>query len=315
MHKIVIIGPGALGGLLAARLGAVGRHETWLLDHDPDRAALLAAQGIILSANHTVNQVPIRATAAPRMIGPADLVLLCVKSRDVAAALDRAIPVLTDHSLLISFQNGIRHLRLLAAYQGPGLAALGVTVLGATGAGPGRVTLGGTGLTRIGLPTPARPGSPALDLLARGAATLNWAGLPTEVSSDILPHLWGKLLVNVGINALSAIHDCPNGRLPLIPAARAQLIAAVREAEAVARAQGIVLPADGVAATLAVCQATANNLSSMLQDVRRGRRTEIEAINGAVVEEARRLGLSAPVNQELVRRIRAIEKNFPDNFA
>jgi len=310
MHTIVIIGPGALGCLLAGRLGAAGRDDVWLLDHDAERAALLTRQGVRLTEAGQTSTILVRATSDAGQIGPAELVLLCVKSYDVATSLAGAQPLFGPGTLLVSFQNGISHLDPLTALPGPGLRAVGVTAMGATRTGPGEVTFGGAGLTRLGYQAPAD--QRAGQRLAQAAATLTAAGLQTEAVPDIMNHVWAKLLVNIGINALTALHDCANGGLLDIPGARGQLVAAVREAAAVALAKGITLPGDPVARTLEVCRSTATNISSMLQDIRRRRRTEIDAINGAVVQEARRLGLSAPVNEDLARRVRELARRAPD---
>jgi 2-dehydropantoate 2-reductase len=311
MPTIVIIGPGALGCLLAARLGAAGQHAIWFLDHDPARAAFLTRQGVQFTEAGRQSRVPVQATTDAGHIGPADLVLLCVKSYDVATSLLQARPLLAPTTLLISFQNGISHLDLLAADTGRGLRAVGVTAMGATRTGPGEIAFGGAGLTRIGFQ--AQVDQEASQRLAQAAATMTAAGMPTEAVPAILPHVWAKLLVNTGINALTALYDCTNGGLLDIPLARVQLANAVREAAAVAQAKGITLPDDDpVARTLEVCQATASNISSMLQDIRHHRRTEIDAINGAVVDAARLMGLPAPANEELVRRVKVLETGSLD---
>jgi 2-dehydropantoate 2-reductase len=172
---------------------------------------------------------------------------------------------------------------------------------------------GGHGLTRLGFVTPRS--DQARQQLAAASAAFNAAGLPAEVVPDIRDRLWQKLLVNVGINALTALHDCPNGMLLELPDARERLIAAVQEAAAVAAAEGVALAADPVAMTLQVCRDTAANLSSMLQDVRRRRPTEIAAINGAIVAIGERLGLATPVNRELTAAIKALEQGFTRDFS
>jgi 2-dehydropantoate 2-reductase len=103
----------------------------------------------------------------------------------------------------------------------------------------------------------------------------------------------------VGVNALTAIYDCPNGKLLALPKAREMMRLAVLEAAAVAEACGVKISPDPVGRTLAVCRATAGNISSMLQDVRQGRGTEIEAINGEIVRLAATFNIPAPVNKRL----------------
>ena len=303
--KTVIIGPGALGSLFAALLAAGHDNDVWLLDRDAERAARINGKLLLTIGEQEFCRF-VRAGADAAAIGPADLVLLCVKSRDVATAITCAAPLFTPHTILITLQNGIGHLDVLAQLALPMPPVVGVTAMGATLRSAGHVCHGGRGVTRIGFLSP-----PAMEQerhLADVAVLLQRADIPTEPVSNILDFVWAKLLVNVGINALTVLYDCPNGELLHIPAARQLLVAAVQEGEAVARELGIHLPADPVTQALEVCRATAANISSMLQDVRRDRPTEIMAINGALLAKAERLGLAAPVNRVLVARVRTIER-------
>jgi len=308
--KVVVVGPGALGCLLAAKL-SLAHNDVWLLDHDAGRAESLAASGVFLEEDGQLLPCPIRATADAGLIGATELLLLCVKSHQLEAALVTAAPVLRQVGLLLALANGIGHLEVLTEHCRGCFWGIGVTAQGATLAGMGRVIHRGEGLTKIGLP-PARGAEPSTPsqqkLLTAAAATLTQAGIPTMVVDQVLPHLWGKLLVNVGINALTAINDCPNGALLDSPGLVQLMTAAVQEAAQVAESLGIDMPGDPVTVVKDVCRATAANLSSMLQDVRAGRRTEIESINGAVVKLADALGLPVPVNRELVGRVRELEE-------
>jgi len=305
--KIVIIGPGALGSLFAAALAGRDDNDVWLLDHDPERAARMDGKLLLtVGEQEFCRSVSVRADAV--RIGPADLVLLCVKSRDVAAGISAAQPLFTPATILITFQNGISHLDTLAQMKLPVSPAVGVTAMGATLKAPGHVCHGGQGLTRMGFISPiSRQKETQLE---RAAGLFRQAGMPTERVANILDFVWAKLLVNVGINALSVIYDCPNGGLLANAEAREKLVAAVKEGHAVARASGIHVPGDPLSQALAVCEATAENISSMLQDVRRGRPTEIGAINGALLDRARAMGIDAPVNRELVSRVRMIEDGY-----
>jgi 2-dehydropantoate 2-reductase len=142
------------------------------------------------------------------------------------------------------------------------------------------------------------------------AALFNEAGLRTEVSPDIEAVLWGKLVVNSAINPLSALKGVPNGALLENPEWRALLEDTARESAAVAAARGIDVGGDPVGSVVAVARLTAANRSSMLQDLERGVPTEIDAINGVVVQEGARLGVPTPVNRRLLDEIRAREKEF-----
>ncbi|MFC1837826.1 ketopantoate reductase family protein, partial [Thermodesulfobacteriota bacterium] len=163
----------------------------------------------------------------------------------------------------------------------------------------GHVRHAGSGITRIGF---LKTASFARSLLlAKVCNLLNDCGIETAITDNILEYVWAKLLINVGINALTAIHRCPNGELLHSDDRKNKLIAAVQEGEAVARAMAISLPADPLAMTLEVCEKTAKNLSSMLQDVNNRRPTEIDSINGEIIAAGAKLGIAVPVNEELAR--------------
>jgi 2-dehydropantoate 2-reductase len=132
----------------------------------------------------------------------------------------------------------------------------------------------------------------------------------THLTSAILTKLWGKLFVNVGINALTATLDCKNGELLSLAGARERMETAIQEAIQVAKAKKIEIIGDPVEAARSVCQKTAGNVSSMLQDVRKKRKTEIGAINGAVVAFGRELGIETPENKRLMQQVKEIERTY-----
>lgn len=307
--KIAVIGPGALGCLLAAYLSP--KNETWLLDHDRNRAALLDRQGLILEKENRVVKRPVKATSDPKVIGTADLILLCVKSPTIAKALHSARALAGTDSLIIALQNGIGHLAALPELLGGISWSLGVTSHGATLVAPGYVLHRGKGLTRIGFLS-ENGGTGHNEQLSRAASTMTAAGIETATVPDIQNHIWAKLMVNIGINALTAIYNCPNGALLESAESMDLMEKAVREGIAVAEQTGISFAQDPLATTRQVCRDTAANISSMLQDVRKGRMTEIASINGALVDTAKKLGIATPVNEELVRKVKEIEAKYND---
>jgi 2-dehydropantoate 2-reductase len=170
----------------------------------------------------------------------------------------------------------------------------------------GKIRHAGCGATVIGKVTAESDA----DLVSL-AGLLTEAGINTSVSSDVLGLLWDKLLVNIGINALTALSGLRNGQLLEFRETEEILEAAVREAFQVAQALGIALSHnDPVTQTKEVCRLTAANTSSMLQDVRHKRKTEIEMMNGAIVREGQRLGIATPVNNVLTNLLSVIEKNY-----
>ena len=220
--------------------------------------------------------------------------------------LARVFATLRDHaaadSLVIGLQNGIRHLPLFQQ-QRPGRFAIGVTAQGATLVAPGHTRHGGNGMTCLGFPDTASDPAP----LQRTAEIFCRCQLNSVVEKDIIQRLWHKLIINCGINGLTVLYDCPNGELLKQPERQKRLAQLVNEAAAVARAQGITISGDPVARTMDVCRATANNISSMLQDIRANRQTEIMAINGALVEIAQHAKIDVPENRLLLRQVMELE--------
>jgi len=308
--RYVVVGPGALGCLVGAKLAqgaAATGQDVRLLDHDRERAGFINRHGLVYEKSGRQQTYPVAATAVPEEIGRADVLFLCVKSTGVQAALKFCRPLLQAGTLLIFMQNGIGHLEF-RDQTGEAVSAFGCTSEGATSLGAGQVRHAGEGQTFLGFLDPVSCTSQ--DLLAKTAACLQAGGLNVCIAENIRTRLWAKLFVNVGINALTAIHDCRNGDLLEIDEAMQEMRAAVEEAEELARAKGIPVENDPYETTVAVCRATALNISSMRQDVLKKRRTEIGAINGAVVRAAAKYGIKTPVNQSLARRIEEIERTY-----
>jgi 2-dehydropantoate 2-reductase len=306
----VVVGPGALGCLMGAKLAEAvsGKKDSlWILDHDHARAEHINRTGIVYQKFEQQKLYPVNACADPRIIGKADVLFLCVKSYDLEATLQFCRPLLQSRTLLIFMQNGIGHLDLQGQV-GDATSVYGCTSEGATSIGAGHTRHAGDGTTFLGFLD--RPDSSSQTLLAQTVARLAGGGLSVSISDSILTRLWAKLFVNVGINALTAIYNCKNGELLSIATAKEEMREAVREAEQLATAKGIPIETDPYLATVMVCRATAENISSMRQDVLKKRRTEIDAINGAVVKEALQYSIATPINTSFIKRIEEIERMY-----
>lgn len=299
---IAIIGPGALGCLLAARLLAAGE-DVRLVDYRPERARLFRERGLAftdLDGSRTILAVPV---ALPDELEPARLTLVTVKSQHTRVAAQDLPALMAAGGIALTLQNGLGNLEQMVAAVGPARLLAGVTFLGATRPADGEVVFAGSGATVIGAPAGSQV-SP--EEAAQVAGVFQRAGLPCQVRPDIEAALWEKLVVNVGINPLTAILRVPNGALPGLPEAWELAVAAAQEATAVAALSGLRLNLDPPARLREVCIATANNRSSMLQDVLAGRTTEIDALNAQVSLRGRALGAATPVNDLLTRLIRAL---------
>jgi len=306
--RIVVVGPGALGTLFAALLAPVTTDGLYLLDYRRQRAQALAKSGIFLEHEEVRRRLAVKVVSDPHdLVGVVDLIVLCVKALAVPEALKFVRPLATGKNLLVALQNGIGHHEELR-HSYPGAWALGVTTQGATLVRPGVVRHAGEGPTYLGFLPETRQLHPLLGEVVR---LFNHAGIAAEASADIQRRVWGKLLINAGINALTVIYDCANGRLLEIPRARERMRRAVSEAHALGRALGVRLPDNYISQVERVCLATGANISSMLQDVRRGRETEIMAINGALLRLGAKLGIALPENEALVREVQGLQRELP----
>ena len=303
--KIVIIGAGAMGGLFAARLAAAGE-DVSVVDVWAEHVETIRTQGLILETGEgEVRTKPAAVTRVEDLAAcAADLVIVFVKSGMTAAAARSAQTILGPAGRVLTLQNGLGNAEMIAEVFGADRVLAGTTAQGATLIGPGRIRHGGRGDTHIGRLT-----GPVDDFCREAAMILSRAGIPAIAEDTVQSLIWGKLVINVGINALTALLRFTNGQLNDHAETRELVKLAVAEAVQVAAASDVRLPYDNaVEKVLAVAAATATNRSSMLQDILRGRATEIDAINGALVREGVRLGVPTPVNATLTLLIKALEK-------
>ncbi len=308
--SITVIGPGAIGCLLAAYLARTGE-EVYLLDHRPERAALLKDRGIAVDGEREKFHTPIKVTADPTEISSAEILILCVKASDTAVAAAMLKDAFPPETHLLTLQNGLGNIEKLSEFFGSDRILAGATSHGATLLEIGRVRHAGYGEIWMGETSGVSSNQANRSKLQNLATTLNRAGLQAQVVDDIQSILWRKLVVNVGINALTAILGVPNGELLRIPECRSVMDGAVEEAVQVARGCGIHLQVpEEIERVRAVCSSTATNISSMLQDVKRQNKTEIDQINGAVVRMAARHGMASPVNEVLTALVRGLEAGY-----
>jgi 2-dehydropantoate 2-reductase len=295
--EVLIIGTGAMACLFAARLAAAGRTVT-MLGHWRSGLRALQKYGVRLELPDGSQAVyPVRATSDPRRCAGAHYALVLVKSWQTQKAAGDLQRCLAVEGLVLTLQNGLGNAETLRQALGAERLALGVSTSGATLLGPGRVRPSGEGPLTIQDHPAVRP---LAEILAQ-------AGFAVEFVQDAQALLWGKLLINAAINPLTALLGAPNGVLLQRPSAERLMAEAAKEAAAVATALGVALPyADPFEAARAVAQRTAENRSSMLQDVQRGAPTEIDAINGAIVRLGEQTSTPTPVNRALWLLVRAL---------
>lgn len=295
--KTAIIGPGALGCLFGAYLTEGGLDVT-LVDHRPERARNLEAAGVFVQGVRDDHHVRVKATANTGSLGPVDLAIVCVKAYHTEGALRSHGSLVGNSTTLWSIQNGLGNLEAMARVIPSSRIVGGSTTMGANLLGLGRVHHAGEGDTFIGELDGSR--SPRVELIAKAVSA---AGIRVQTRPDIQRLIWGKVLVNVAINALTAILRVRNGVLLEHEPAVRVMEEAVREAVRAAATRGIRFAEDeALAQAKEVARRTAGNRSSMLADILAGRRTEIDYINGAIAAMA-----PAPVNRVLAELVRALE--------
>ena len=303
--KIVIVGPGAMGCLFAAFLSK-SKEEIWLLDKNKEKAAKINQQGIIVEGISGNWQAKVKATAEVKEIGKADLLIVCVKSFHTKEAMLQAQPLVGTNTKVLTLQNGMGNIEIISEITGEDKVIGGTTNEGATLLGTGHIRHAGKGETVIGMIDGKTPVE-----MRSIREIFNKVGFETKMSRDIKSLLWSKLIINVGINALTAITRLNNGRLPEFEGTRKILREAVTEAVKVSKRKRIKLIYDDPLAKVeGVCEATATNVSSMLQDVLRKKRTEIDFINGVIVRLGQELGIATPVNALLVDLVKTIETSY-----
>ncbi len=297
--RVLVAGTGAMACLFGARLARSGRARVTLAGTWEDGLRALRADGIRLEeADERDEVVRVGDRHLHEPGEPADHVLVLVKSHQTAAVAPAVARALGPDGLAVTLQNGLGNRESLEAAGGRGRVGSGVVAVGATLLAPGcvRATPGSVALFGSGAPR-----------IEELQALLAAAGFVVAVEKDLDRLVWRKLAVNCAINPLSALAGRLNGELLESAESRETLVKAATEVAAVAAAKGLELGADVGALVLAVARETGANRSSMLQDLDRGARTEIDAMNGAVVREARALGVPVPVNEALWRAVLARE--------
>jgi 2-dehydropantoate 2-reductase len=301
--RVVVVGPGALGCLFAGLLAQAG-HDIGLLGRRREQAEALTRDGITVERDGITRQVGVRADIDPARLGPADLAIVLVKATDTAEAARSVPSLLGDKGVALSLQNGLGNVEALVAVLGADRVLGGVTSQGATLLGTGHIRHAGFGVTTF-----AEAAGGLSERAETIAAFFSAAGFEARAAEAIPPLVWGKLIANAAINPLGALLNCYNGETATRPSAERLFVELAAEAGAVARALGVPLPfPDPVEHARSVARVTATNRNSMLQDVENGRRTEIDAINGAVARLGREVGVPTPTNAIMADLIRALQE-------
>lgn len=300
--RVAVLGAGAVGCFFGGMLARAGAPVT--LIGRPAHVEAMRRDGLRMQTLGFDERVPVDAAADAAAVGGHDVVLVCVKSGDTEAAAREIAPHLAPGAVIVSLQNGVDN----PARIRPHVAAevLGAVVyVGCEMAGPGHVRHTGRGDLVIG---GARGSVPGAERAREVAAMFERAGVPCVVSDDVDADLWVKLIVNCAYNPTSALSRLQYGRMLAQPEGPDLMREIVAEAVAVALAEGVNLPVEGLLErVLAVGKAMPTQVSSTAQDIGLGKRTEIDALNGHVARRGAVLGVPTPVNATLARLVKLLE--------
>jgi len=302
LMRIGIVGIGSLGSVMGGLFYEAGLDPV-LIERDPNEVKTVKKEGLWLEGVSGERRLNPRIVSAPSEAGPVDLALVLVKSYDTRGAAETIRGMLADEGVILTLQNGIGNYEILnEAF--PGRVLLGTTTVGAMTLGPGRFRHTGFGQTHFGeadgsIRERTRSVAAALEKLNAG---------PVHVVDNAVGCVWSKLIINAAINAPATLLQVRNGDLPLSESGRDLIHAIVQECVKIVDAAGIKLIfEDPEARVLAVCEGTAANVNSMLQDILAGRFTEIDFINAAIAREGEQLGIATPVNKTIALLIKSLE--------
>jgi 2-dehydropantoate 2-reductase len=298
--KVAVMGAGAVGCYYGGMLARAG-HEVVLIAR-PQHVEAIVRDGLRLQTTSFDAQVRLAASSEPSAVQGAQLVLFCVKSLDTESAGALLRPHLAPDALVLCLQNGVDNAdRLRTTVLPQHAVAAAVVYVAVEMAGPGHVKHHGRGELVI---EPAGSGSVSSEAVAQALIA---AGVPTEISSNVRGALWAKLILNCAYNAVSAITQLPYGKTVQGEGIQDAMREVVAECLAVARAEGVQVAGDVHAAIREIAETMPNQFSSTAQDLARGKRSEIDYLNGLIVKRGQALGIATPANRVLWALVKLME--------
>ena len=302
--KIAIIGSGAMGSLYGGILAEAG-NEVHLIDIFEEHINRINKFGLCIVENGEERYIKnIRATKDPNEVGKVDLALVFVKSTITDIAVKGNSSVLDKNTVVLTLQNGLGNIEKINEVVDKGQIIAGTSTNGASMIEPGKINHAGNGGTVIGeldgkISERIKDLKDLLDIPKLG---------PAKVSDNIMGVIWDKLIINAGINPLTAVSGLKNGEILKHEESLALMEELVGEAIEVAKAQDIKLSFKDSEKAKEVCKATAENTSSMLSDIKNNRKTEIMNINGAVSKIGKKYDIDTPVNDVFTNLVLLREK-------
>ncbi len=308
MAKVAIVGCGAMGSVYAALMVDAG-HEVYAVTLWPDHAAAMADHGLRVEGASGDRTVRLHAGTTTDGIGPCDLMIIATKAFDVEAAARSSLPLLADHTVVQTIQNGLGSAERVAPIVGADRLAVGVVGgFGASLRAPGHVHHNGMEMIRFGsyaaLPRSA---------LEASAAVWTSAGFKVTLFEDVRRMVWEKLVMNVTFSGSCCLTSMTIGEVMNDANAWRVAQGCAEEAIAVATAAGIKLEVgDPIAHIRHLGGRIANARPSMLLDHLARRHSEIDVINGSIPREGAKVGVATPVNETVVALVKAREAAFGD---
>ncbi len=304
--KVGVIGAGAMGGLFGGLLAQTG-NEVTLIDVWQEAVDSINKNGLRMESKFRESQtIRIPATGIPSKIGPMEFVIVLVKSFDTEASVRSAHSMIASDTTVLTLQNGLGNADRIAAIIGKKHVLVGLTYNSATVLGPGHIFHAGQGKTLIG-----ELDGRITTRLHQVVDLFNKAGIETAPSPNVLNEVWTKLAMNASTLPTSALLRFYAGQLIEHVGTVNLMRSLLRETVAVANAQGMPLDEDERwEAITGACKRSAGAKASMLQDIEKGRRTEIDVVNGAVVSAGRDLNIPTPYNEAMVSLIKSLEETF-----
>jgi 2-dehydropantoate 2-reductase len=293
--KVAVMGAGAVGCYYGGMLARAG-HDVTLIAR-PQHVQAIERDGLRMETKTFDEHVRLRASTDVAEVSGAELVLFSVKSTDTESAGLQIKPHLESNALVLCLQNGVDNADRLRTVLPPEQVAAAVVYVATEMAGPGHVKHHGRGELVI---EPSAAGE-------RVAQAFIAAGVPTEVSSNVRGALWMKLIINCAYNAVSAIAQRPYGENVRGEGIAQVMRDVVDECLAVARAEAVQVPGDAHETVTKLVESMPNQYSSTAQDLARGKRTEIDYLNGLVVRRGEALGIPTPVNRVLWSLVKLLE--------
>ena len=297
--QVAVMGAGAVGCYFGGLLARAG-HEVTLIAR-PEHVQAITRDGLHLQTTTFDQYVRLAASPEPSAVRGAQLVLFCVKSTDTEAAGALIRPHLAPDTLVLSLQNGVDNAERLRTVLPQHAVAAAVVYVATEMAGPGHVQHLGRGELVIELVASRSLTSAAV------AQALIGAGVPTDVSDNVRGALWAKLVLNCAYNAVSAITQLPYGETVQGAGVQDLMRDVVAECLAVAQAEGVQTVGDVYAAVDKLAGSMPKQLSSTAQDLARGKRSEIDYLNGLIVRRGEVLGIATPANRVLWALVKLIE--------